>query len=106
MLMDKLGYLLSEIPLLIFIVWFAVRFFQYRRRKDHRPSYSETDRELLFGTPRQRPAKTEIYLRLALAIGAVTMIGVLEFLVLAPLGAAIVTTSLVLTSTAIVHHLL
>ncbi|HEY1232063.1 MAG TPA: hypothetical protein VGH22_01655 [Candidatus Binatia bacterium] len=106
MLMDKLGYLLSEIPLLIFIVWFAVRFFQFRRRQKHQPSYSETDRELLFGTPRRRPAKTEIYLRLALAIIAVSTIGVLEFLVLAPLGAAIVTTSLVLTSTAIVHHLL
>jgi len=43
---------------------------------------------------------------LALAIVAVTMIGVVEFLVLAPFGAAIVTTSLVLTSTAIVHRLL
>ena len=106
MLMDKLGYLLSEIPLLIFIVWFAVRFFQFRRRQNHQPSYSETDRELLFGKSRRRPAKTAVYLRLALAIVAVTAIGVLEFLVLAPLGAAIVTTSLVLTSTAIVHHLL
>ncbi|HEX7228777.1 MAG TPA: hypothetical protein VF452_00175 [Candidatus Binatia bacterium] len=104
--MDKLGYLLSEIPLLIFIVWFAVRFFQYRRRKNHQPSYSETDRDLLFGTSRPHPPKTEVYLRLALAIVAVTMVGVLEFLVLAPFGAAIVTTSLVLTSTAIVHHLL
>jgi hypothetical protein len=106
MLMDKLGYLLSEIPLLIFIVWFAVRFFQFRRRKNHQPSYSETDRELLFGKPRQHSPKTEVYLRLALAIVAVTTIGVLEFFVLAPLGAAIVTTSLVLTSTAIVHRLL
>ena len=106
MLMDKLGYTLSEIPFLIFIVWFAVRFFLFRRRKNHQPSYSETDRELLFGKPRQRSAKTEVCLRLALAIVAVTTVGVLEFLVLAPLGAAIVTTSLVLTSTAIVHHLL
>ena len=106
MLMDKLGYTLSEIPLLIFIVWFAVRFFQFCRRKNHQPSYSETDRELLFGKPRQRSAKTEVCLRLELAIVAVATVGVLELLVLAPLGAAIVTTSLVLTSTAIVHHLL
>ncbi len=106
MLMDKLGYLLSEIPALFFIVWFAIRFFQFRRRQNHQPSYSQTDKELLFGTRRRRRAKIELYLRLALAIVAVSAIGVLEFLVLAPLGAAIVTTSLVLTSTAIVHHLL
>jgi hypothetical protein len=43
---------------------------------------------------------------LALAIVAVTTIGVLEILVLAPLGAAIITASLLLTSTVIVHHLL
>jgi hypothetical protein len=106
MLMDKFGYLLSEIPALIFIVWFAVRFFQFRRRQKNQPSYSETDKQLLFGTPRQRPPKTTVYLRLALAIVAVTTIGVLEILVLAPLGAAIITTSLLLTSTVIVHHLL
>ena len=106
MLMDKFGYLLSEIPALIFIVWFAVRFFQFRRRQKNQPSYSETDKQLLFGTARQRPAKTTVYLRLALAIIAVTTIGVLEILVLAPLGAAIITTSLLLTSTVIVHHLL
>ena len=105
MLMDKFGCLLSEIPTLIFIVWFAVRFFQFRRRKKNQPSYCETDKQLLFGTPRQRPAKTAVYLRLALAVAAVTTIGVLEILVLAPFGAAIITASLLLTSTAIVHRL-
>ena len=105
MLMDRFGYLLSELPALIFIAWFAVRFFQFRRRQNHQPSYSETDRELLFGTPRRRPAQTEVYLRLALAIVAVTTIGVLEILVLAPFGAAIITASILLTSTAIVHRL-
>lgn len=105
MLMDRFGYLLSELPALIFIIWFAVRFFQFRRRQKNQPSYSETDRELLFGAPRQRPTKSAVYLRLALAIVAVTTIGVLEILVLAPFGAAIITASLLLTSTAIVHRL-
>jgi len=105
MLMDRFGYLLSELPTLIFIVWFAVRFFQFRRRQNNQPTYSETDRELLFGAPRQRPAKREVYLRLGLAIVAITTIGVLEILVLAPFGAAIITGSLLLTSTAIVHRL-
>ena len=103
--MDRFGYLLSELPGLIFIVWFAVRFFQFRRRQNNQPSYSETDRQLLFGAPRQRLAKSAVYFRLALAIIAVTTIGVLEILVLAPFGAAIITTSLLLTSTAIVHSL-
>jgi hypothetical protein len=105
MLMDKFGYLLSELPALIFIIWFAVRFFLFRRRKKNQPSYSETDRELLFGAPRQRPTKSAVYMRLALAIVAVSTIGVLEILVLAPFGAAIITASLLLTSTAIVHRL-
>ena len=42
----------------------------------------------------------------ALAIVAVITTGVLEIIVLAPLGAAILTGLLLLTSTAIVRHLL
>jgi cbb3-type cytochrome oxidase subunit 3 len=104
--MDKLGYLLSELPALFFIVWFAVRFFQFRRRKKNQPSYSEGDRELLFGAAKKHEAKRAVYLRLALAIIAVSTIGALEIFVLAPLGAAIITGSVLLTSTLIVHRLL
>ena len=106
MFMDNLGYLLSELPTLIFVVWFAVRFFQFRRRQKNQPTYSETDRRLLFGTTKQPPANGAVYLRLVLAIVAVITTSVLEIIVLAPLGAGILTGLLLLTSTAIVRHLL
>jgi len=106
MFMDNLGYLLSELPALIFVVWFSVRFFQFRRRQKNQPTYSETDRRLLFGATKQPPANRSVYIRLALAIVAVITTGVLEIIVLAPLGAAILTGLLLLTSTAIVRHLL
>jgi len=106
MFMDNLGYLLSELPTLIFVVWFAVRFFQFRRRQKNQPTYSETDRRLLFGTTKQPSANAAVYIRLVLPIVAVITTSVLEIIVLAPLGAAILTGLLLLTSTAIVRHLL
>lgn len=104
--MEKLGYLLSEAPVLIFVVWFAVRLIQFRRRRKKQPTFSENDRRLLFGNPRTRPTTLTIYLKFALAIIAVTAVGILEFIALAPVGAAILTGALLLTSAVIVHQLL
>ncbi len=106
MLLEKLGYVISEIPPLLFVIWFAVRFIQFRRRQRHQPVFSDADRALLFGSAERRPARAMFYLKLALASAAVGALGFLEILVLAPLGAAILTGVILLTSTAIVRHLL
>ena len=106
MLLDKLGYVISEIPPLLFLIWFAVKFIQFRRRQRQQPVFSDADRELLFGGAKRRPAGAIFYVKLGLAATAVATVGFIEILVLAPLGAAILTGVLLLTSTAIVHQLL
>jgi hypothetical protein len=106
MWMEKLGYLISEIPPLFFVAWFAVRFFQFRRRQRKEPLFSDADRALLFGSQRSRPASGMFYLKLILAITIVATLGLLEIVLLAPFGAAILTGALVLTSTVIVRNLL
>src|SRR6266508_922935 len=46
--MDRIGYVLSEIPVLFFVIWFAFRLVQYRRYRRNQPIYSDKDRQLLF----------------------------------------------------------
>ena len=89
--MEKLGYLLSEAPVLVFVVWFATRLFQFRRRRKNR---------------RSRTNPVMFYLKLALAALAATAASIVEFVVLAPLGATLITGALILTSATIVHKLL
>ena len=104
--MEKLGYLLSEAPVLFFVVWFATRLFQFRRRRKNQPAFAETDRRLLFAGAIARPNPLAFYLKLALAALVATAASVVEFVILAPLGATIITGALILTSATIVHKLL
>jgi hypothetical protein len=105
MLMDRFGYLLSELPTLIFIVWFAVRFFQFRRGKTISPPTPRLIGSCFSARPGSGRQKAKSICGWDSPFVAVTTIGVLEILVLAPFGAAIITGSLLLTSTAIVHRL-
>jgi hypothetical protein len=104
--MEKLGYLLSEAPVLIFVVWFATRLFQFRRRRKNQPSFAEPDRKLLFAGATVRPSPVAFYLKLSLAAVVATAASVIEFIILAPLGATIITGALILTSATIVHKVL
>jgi hypothetical protein len=104
MLMDHLGYILSEAPVLILMIWFAVRFVQLRRARQNRPAFSESDRRILFQA--ERPHSWRFYSRLALATVAVGVIGFIEILAFAPFGAAIVSGVLLLTAADIVRRLL
>lgn len=106
MLMEKMGYILSEAPVLLLVVWFAVRLFQFRRRRNKRPLFSETDRQLLFGGAKNNSTRLRTYLKLFVAVLATVAAGFVEMMALAPLGSAILTGALLLTSAAIVHQLL
>jgi len=106
MLMDRLGYILSEAPVLILMIWFAVRLVQVRRFRENRPFFTEDDRRVLFEPPPHEPRTWRFYSRLALATAAFMTIGFLEILVLAPFGAAIVTGALLLTAAAVVRRAL
>jgi hypothetical protein len=104
--MERIGYLLSEVPVFIFVIWFAVRLVQYRRYRNNLPMFTENDRQMLFRRPKDSPTTFRFYLKLALASLAVAAVGYLEFIMLAPLGAAILSGTLLLTSAAIVRQLL
>jgi hypothetical protein len=104
--MEKFGYLLSEAPVLIFVIWFATRLFQFRRRRKNQPAFAEPDRRLLFAGANVRPNPPAFYFKLSLAAVVAAAASVVEFIVLAPLGATIVTGALILTSATIVHKVL
>src|SRR4029434_5462241 len=105
--MEKIGYVLSEIPVLFFVIWFAVRLVQVRRHRDNRPIETHGDLRLLHSSrPRIQRNSLEFYVRFALAVLAVVATGLVEIALLAPFGAAIVACSFLLTSTAIVRHFL
>jgi len=106
MLMDQLGYILSEVPVLILMIWFAVRFVQLRRAREKRPAFSENDRRILFHAGRHQPRTWRFYSRFALAILALVTIGFLEIMAFAPFGAAIVSGILLLTAADIVRRIL
>jgi hypothetical protein len=104
--MDRIGYLLSEIPVFLFVIWFAVRLVQYRRYRHDLPIVTENDRRMLFHRPKGRPGNLRFSLRLVVAILAVTVVGYLQFIMLAPLGAGILGGTLLLTAATIVRRLL
>jgi hypothetical protein len=106
MLMEKLGYLLSELPVLALMIWVAVKIVYWRRGRENRPRFNEGDRRMLFQAAQYGPDHWQFYPRFVLAVLAVSILGFLQTVVLAPLGAAIVTGAFVLTSTAIVHGVL
>jgi hypothetical protein len=103
--MDRIGYVLSEIPVLLFVIWFAFRLVQYRRYRRNQPIYSDKDRQLLFSKTKTT-LEQPVFLGLARAILAATAATYLEILMLAPFGAAILSAALLLTSAAIVRWFL
>jgi hypothetical protein len=102
--MDKLGYILSEVPVLFLIIWFAVRLVQYRRYRNKQPIYSERDAALLYPPTKFDLRSPMSRVRLARCILLATAAFYVEFLILAPLGAAILCASLMLTTAALVQN--
>ena len=104
--MDKLGYFISEAPVLFFVIWIAVRLVQYRRYRNNQPLFSERDEALLFPQNKldlRSPIRRVKFARCILLATAATYV---EFLVLAPFGAAILCITLVLTTAGIVNGVL
>lgn len=103
--MENLGYFLSEAPVFFLVIWLSTRLVQLRRSRARRPLYSESDQQLLFHYFHDHRKSAAFYVRLACAVLVAGVIGAFEFLVLAPFGAAILATALIL-STAMVLYLM
>ena len=104
--MDKLGYIISEALIFFLVIWFAVRFVQYRRRRNKQPLFSERDKALLFPQNKIDLRSPVLRVRFARCILLATAATYVEFLMLAPFGAAILCITLVRTITGIVHGIL
>ena len=101
--MEDIGYILSEVPFLALIIGFAIKLVSWRRASANRPSFSDHDRRALFQAAPYGPEHWQFYPRFLLAVIGVIAVGLLQFLALAPLGAAVLTSTLVLTSAVIVR---
>lgn len=106
MLMERLGYFISEAPILFLMIWSTVHIIRWRRARQNRLAFNQHDRDLLFNAAPKRPNPWRFCGRFLLAVSAVTMLGFVQLVVLAPLGAAIITGAVILTSAAIVYRVL
>ena len=105
-IMDNIGYFMSEAPFLVLIIASTVKLVAWRRSRANRPVFGEEDRRVLSQTAHYGPSRWEFYPRFVLAVFAVLAVSLLQFIALAPLGAAVLTATLVLSSAAIVRALL
>ena len=104
--MDNLGYIISEAPVFFLVIWVAVRLVQYRRYRNKQPLFSERDRAMLFPENKIDLRSPVLRVKFARCILLATAATYVEFLMLAPLGAAILCIALVLTTAGIVQGIL
>jgi len=104
--MDQLGYIISEAPVFLLVIWFAVRVVQFRRYLNHQPLFSDRDKALLCPQTKIDLRSPERRVKFARCILFATAATYIEFLVVAPLGAAIMAVTLMLTTAGIVHGVL
>jgi hypothetical protein len=102
--MENLGYIISEAPVLFLIIWFGVRLVHVRRYRNKQPIYSERDAALLYPQTNFDLRSPMSRVRLARCILFATAAFYVEFLILAPFGAAILCASLMLTTAALVQN--
>jgi hypothetical protein len=104
--MERIGYVLSETPVYVLLIWFTVRFVQFRRWRNNQPLVTVEDRRLLHSRPRVSTTSLEFYVRFLVAVLAVAATGFLEIVVLGDFGAAILSGAFLLSSVALVRYIL
>ena len=104
--MEHVGYVLSEAPFLTLIIALAVKLVAWRRSRARRPIFGESDRRVLSQTAPYGPSHWQFYPRFLLAVFGVFAVSLLQFVALAPLGAAVLTATLIVSSAAIVRGVL
>lgn len=102
---EKFGYLLWEGITLLIVIFGGIGLLVLRRKSRGKPGFTNQDHELFFGDSKIKLSKPKAVLTLGLAVILCFVIGVLEFIVLAPLGASLLTSIIVLTCLGIVYKL-
>jgi len=102
---EKFGYVLWEGITLLVVIFGAIGLLVLRRKSRGERGFTNHDYELFFGDSKIKMSKPKAVLTLGLAVILCLVIGVLEFIVLAPLGVSLLTPALVLTCLGIVYKL-
>ena len=103
MLLDRMGYILAEAFTLLVVISFTKGILCLRRGRDQRRFLSHGDREVFFQPIKLTVSAPMRFFRYAVIFTLVVTIGVIEIVILAPFGAAILTGALLVTCAAIVH---
>jgi hypothetical protein len=100
--MESIGYIVSEVTILLFVLFLGVGIVALRRKLYGRPAFTQRDRKLFFGHSRR-----EISL-FALGKAAIlfSFFAAVEFVVLAPFGAAVLSVIMLVTLLAVVRFTL
>jgi len=103
--MEKLGYIISEAPVFFFIMWLGIRLVHIRRYRNNRPLTTERDWRMLYDSAKLSLVSPIMRLKLARSILAATAAIYVEFLILAPFGAGILSAAVLLTAASIVQRI-
>jgi hypothetical protein len=103
--MEKLGYIISEAPVFFFIMWLGIRLVHIRRYRNNRPLTTEHDWRMLYDSAKLSLVSPIMRLKLARSVLAATAAIYVEFLILAPFGAGILSAAVLLTAASIVQRI-
>jgi len=98
-----MGYILSELFMLLLVIAMAKWILLLRRALRAQPLITDNDRRLLKEPIRVTGSAPVRYLRYALAFTLVVIFGALELAIVSQFGATILTGALLLTSAAVVR---
>jgi hypothetical protein len=103
MLISKMGYILSEMFMLLLVIALAEGILRLRRGVGLRRLFTDNDRRKLKEPIRIRASAPARYLRYALVFALIVTLGAIEIAVVSQFGATILTGSLLITCAAIVR---
>jgi len=104
MLLDRLGYILSETFMLLVIISLTKGILCLRRRPSERRFLGQDDVEAFFQPITLAASAPVRFFRYAIIFTSVAAIGAIEIFILSPFGAAIITGALLVSCAAIVHR--
>lgn len=104
MLLDRIGYLLSEIFLLLMVISITKGILWLRRGRDPRRFLCRSDREKFFQPIKLTDSAPMRFFRYAVIFTLVATIGPIEIVVLSQFGAAIISGVLLVTCATIVYR--
>jgi hypothetical protein len=104
--MENIGFILWEGITLLVVILGGIGLLVLRRKASGRPAFTNGDRQLFFGQSRAKKAPHRLLANFSMAVLLCLSTALLEFLILAPLGAGLLTVVLLLTSLGIVNKTL